>query len=183
MDRIATIQSLVYGAPIENCQSMYPQHDYYLPQWLNPPPYNLSASIILEDDTSNSSTQYNGKHNTLNMYIVLSIWTDFLTTVTLFAKRRVTFKGFFIQARSLIGDTILGSFQPVENSDTAKLIDCPGGTNVINILTSFIRDLPFVRSKFWFIQNAATHVLNLPKSIVNFVWKSPVNFEGEFYFV
>ena len=61
MDRITSIQSLVYGAPIENCQSMYPQHDYYLPQWLNPPPYTLSASIIL-DDTSDSSNQYNGNY-------------------------------------------------------------------------------------------------------------------------
>jgi hypothetical protein len=61
MDRMTTIQSLVYGAPIENCQSMYPQHDYYLPQWLEPPPYNLSASVIL--GASNSSIQYNGKYN------------------------------------------------------------------------------------------------------------------------
>nr|CAH0111319.1 unnamed protein product [Daphnia galeata] len=133
MDRITSIQSLVYGAPIENCQSMYPQHDYYLPQWLNPPPYTLSASIIL-DDTSDSSNQYN--------------------------------------ARSLTGDKIVGSFDPDVDSNTAKLIDCHGGAH------SYLSLNPSPDS-----QNAATHVLNLPKRVVNFVWKPPANFEGEFYFV
>ncbi|EFX77694.1 hypothetical protein DAPPUDRAFT_321230 [Daphnia pulex] len=144
MDRIATVHSLVYGTPTENCQSMLPQHDNYLPQWMDPSPYNLSASIIL-DSTSNSSDQYN---------------------VTLIAERRRTFKGFFIQARSLTDHKIIGSFDPVKDPDVAKLIDCPGGTQIQ------VSDL----------QNAATHVINYPKSVVNFVWKPPANFEGKFYF-
>ncbi|KAK4035998.1 hypothetical protein OUZ56_028071 [Daphnia magna] len=133
------IQSLVYGTPVENCRSMIPQHDYNLPQWMDPPPYNLSASVILSNTTT---TQFN---------------------VTLFAKHGATFKGFFIQARSLTGDradAILGSFDPVEDSRIAHLINCPDGAN-----------------------NAATHNLNSPKRFVTFVWNPPADFEGKFYFV
>ncbi|KAI9551512.1 hypothetical protein GHT06_021845 [Daphnia sinensis] len=139
LDQIAKIQSLVYGTPVENCRSMIPQHDYYLPQWMDPPPYILSASVI---PTNTATTQFN---------------------VTLFAKHGATFKGFFIQARSLTGDradAILGSFDPVVDSRIAHLINCPDGAN-----------------------NAVTHNLNSPKRFVTFVWNPPANFEGKFYFV
>lgn len=59
LDKTAKIQSLVYGTPVENCRSMIPQHDYNLPQWMDPPPYNLSASVILSNTTT---TQFNGNN-------------------------------------------------------------------------------------------------------------------------
>lgn len=104
---------------------------------MDPPPYNLSASVILSNTTT---TQFNGNNLQLKelflFFFLPSINLNW--TVTLFAKHGATFKGFFIQARSLTGDradAILGSFDPVEDSRIAHLINCPDGANV-NIMIS-----------------------------------------------
>lgn len=56
----ANVQGLIYGTPVENCRSMLPQHDRFLPQ-IDPAPYNFTATMI-SGNRSDSPVKFNGKY-------------------------------------------------------------------------------------------------------------------------
>lgn len=121
------VQCLIYGTPVENCRSMLPQHDNFLPQ-MGQAPYNFSVSKI-QNSNSASSNIFNGSWLLFIVNCLITLDSIFCK-VSLTALQRATFKGFFIQARtSDRSDSIIGSFNP-EKSDIFQFIDCTGGKNV-----------------------------------------------------
>ena len=138
--RIVGVQSLSNGAPVENCRSMRPQHDFQhdpnapvLPE-IDPSPFTFEAS---ESYSNSSNSIFNGQYSLstsciCNKYI-LNTFISFGCIVTLSSKNSEIFKGYFIQARSITDakeDAIIGTFQLVEDDKFSKLMNCLDGTEV-----------------------------------------------------
>ena len=147
-------QSLINGAPVENCRSMRPQHDFQhdsnkpvMPQ-MEPPPFIFTVSA---NNKSSINPEYNGwylspifANQLLNIYLLIYIYVLFyvrMNLVTISSQNGETFKGYFIQARSLTDSrevAVIGTFELMKDDKFSKVISCPGGTKVnYKVLFSF----------------------------------------------
>ncbi|XP_059479136.1 putative defense protein 3 isoform X2 [Neocloeon triangulifer] len=116
------VRALPGGAPITACNSMAPVHGGSAQT--GPAPYNVSATAI--------------DAQTVQVSIV--------------ADAGVTFRGFFIQGRSVDTDTAVGSFAAAAD---AKSIDC-----------------------FSNLESASTHIDRTDKTSVSVIWTAPASGEA-----
>jgi hypothetical protein len=123
--QLGAVRGSPVGAPAVACEDMTPHHNGNEPQ-TSVPPYQLAAST----DAAVAGDA---------------------VTVVLSSDSGELFKGFFIQARDVATDEIIGTFQTEE----WKYVDCDPG-----------------------VENAVTHPNNSTKSSVTVDWIAPADYTG-----